>query len=263
MIKLRKMKNTLLVMLVVTLGVMLSTTKRVNASCPTAIAIVGDSIVFTYSAGVPDWTTLTKIRYYASVGGGTSYTTAAPATTATSTTITVPKPPAVNATTTITEIILRTPTGSGGSYQWNHACAINITLPVDLISFEAEREGDNIKLNWATASEENNNYFEIQKSYDGIVFTPIGYAEGAGNSNTILDYSYTDTDISKVFYRLKQIDFNGEFEYSDVVAVRGSKREAMSVRYFTLAGVETLKERGSLTITRYSDGSYTKTMVSQ
>ena len=233
--KLRKMKNTLLVMLVVTLGVMLSTTKRVNASCPTAIAIVGDSIVFTYSGGVPDWTTLTKIRYYASVGGGTSYTTATPATTATSTTITVPKPPAVNATTTITEIILRTPTGSGGSYQWNHACAINITLPVDLISFEAEREGDNIKL----------------------------YVDGAGNSNEVLDYSYTDSETGKAYYRLKQLDYDGEFEYSDIVVAKGNRREVMSVRYFTLAGVETLKERGSLTITRYSDGSYTKTMVSQ
>ena len=257
------MKNTLLVMLVVTLGVMLSTTKRVNASCPTAIAIVGDSIVFTYSGGVPDWTTLTKIRYYASVGGGTSYTTATPATTATSTTITVPKPPAVNATTTITEIILRTPTGSGGSYQWNHACAINITLPVDLISFEAEREEDNIKLNWSTASEENNDYFEIQKSYDGEVFTPIGYVDGAGNSNAVLEYSYTDSETGKAYYRLKQLDYDGEFEYSDIVVAKGNRREVMSVRYFTLAGVETLKERGGLTITRYSDGSYTKTMVSQ
>ena len=257
------MKNTLLVMLVVTLGVMLSTTKRVNASCPTAIAIVGDSIVFTYSAGVPDWTTLTKIRYYASVGGGTSYTTATPATTATSTTITVPKPPAVNATTTITEIILRTPTGSGGSYQWNHACAINITLPVDLISFEAEREEDNIKLNWSTASEENNDYFEIQKSYDGEVFTPIGYVDGAGNSNAVVEYSYTDSETNKAYYRLKQLDYDGEFEYSDIVVAKGNRREVMSVRYFTLAGVETLKERGSLTITRYSDGSYTKTIVSQ
>tara|TARA_B110000967_G_C18855239_1_gene546846 strand:+ start:778 stop:1566 length:789 start_codon:yes stop_codon:yes gene_type:complete len=262
MIKLRKMKNTLLVMLVVTLGVMLSTTKRVNASCPTAIAIVGDSIVFTYSGGVPDWTVLKKIRYYTSVGSGTSYTTSVAGTNTASTTITVPKPPAVNATTTITEILLRTPT-SGGGYQWNHACAFNITLPVDLISFEAEREEDNIKLNWSTASEENNDYFEIQKSYDGEVFTPIGYVDGAGNSNEVLDYSYTDSETNKAYYRLKQLDYDGEFEYSDIVVVKGNRREVMSVRYFTLTGVETLKERGSLIITKYSDGSYTKVMVSQ
>ena len=256
------MKNTVLVMLVVTLGVMLSTTKRVNASCPTAIAIVGDSIVFTYSGGVPDWTGLKKIRYYTSVGSGTSYTTSVAGTNTTSTTITVPKPPAVSATTTITEILLRTPV-SGGGYQWNHACAFNITLPVDLISFEAEREGDNIKLNWSTASEENNDYFEIQKSYDGEVFTPIGYVDGAGNSNAVLEYNYTDSETGKAYYRLKQLDYDGEFEYSDIVVAKGNRREVMSVRYFTLAGVETLKERGGLTITRYSDGSYTKTMVSQ
>ena len=91
-------------------------------------------------------------------------------------------------------------------------------------SNEAEREEDNIKLNWSTASEENNDYFEIQKSYDSEVFTPIGYVDGAGNSNEVLDYSYTDSETNKAYYRLKQLDYDGEFEYSDIVVVKGNRR---------------------------------------
>ena len=247
-------------LLITSIALILGMTSKAN--CPTSVAIVGDSIVFTYSGGVPSWTALRKIRYYTSVGSGTSYTTSVAGTNATSTTITVPKPSAVNTTTSITEILLRTPT-SGGGYQWNHACAFNFVLPVELTSFEAVRIEDNIRLEWTTASELNNDYFEVLKSYDGEAFSVIGYVDGNGTSSEVIDYSYTDSEPKQAYYRLRQLDYDGQFEYSDVVAAKGNGREVISVRYYTFAGVETQENQGGLVVTKYTDGSYTKTMVSK
>ena len=254
------MRKSILTTLILTLGVLLATTKKTNASCPTSVDIVGDSIVFTYSGGVPDWTVLKKIRYYTSVGSGTSYTTSVAGTNATSTTITVPKPPAVDSSVTITEIMLRVPNVSAG-FIWNHICTFNALLPVDFISFEGVNNNGLVKLSWATAMEKNNQYFEILKSYDGDAFFTIGHVNGAGNSSEILNYTYSDTETKTAYYRLQQIDFDGMFEYSDVIAVKGSSREVESVKYYTLTGTEVSTARGSLIITRYVDGSYTKTMT--
>jgi formylmethanofuran dehydrogenase subunit C len=98
-------------------------------------------------------------------------------------------------------------------------------LPVNLISFEAETESDGVELNWATASEINNAYFQIEKSIDAINFEAIDKVEGYGNSNVVMEYSYTDHNaINGIsYYRLKQIDFNGEYEYSQILAVNFEK----------------------------------------
>mgnify|MGYP003652594050 FL=1 len=247
-------------LLITSLALILGMTSKAN--CPTSVAIVGDSIVFTYSGGVPSWTVLKKIRYYTSVGSGTSYTTSVGGTNATSTTITVPKPSAVNTSTSITEILLRVPS-SGAGYCWNHACTFNFVLPVELTSFEAVRTEDNVRLEWTTASELNNDYFEVLKSYDGEIFSVIGYVDGHGTSSEVIDYSYTDSEPKQAYYRLRQLDYDGQFEYSDVVAAKGNGREVISVRYYTFAGVETQENKGGLVVTKYTDGSYTKTMVSK
>ena len=95
------------------------------------------------------------------------------------------------------------------------------TLPIDLISFSAEKLSTMIVLNWTTASEKNNSHFELQKSTDNKNYVNIDIIEGAGNSNRIINYTYSDFNtISKtVYYRLKQIDFDGKFEFSNPIAV--------------------------------------------
>jgi hypothetical protein len=94
-------------------------------------------------------------------------------------------------------------------------------LYVDLISFYGKEINSTVVLNWATASEINNSHFEILKSIDGQTFEPIGRVEGAGNSASIQKYSFQDKDVkAKQYYKLKQIDFDGQLAYSDVVLVK-------------------------------------------
>jgi hypothetical protein len=92
------------------------------------------------------------------------------------------------------------------------------TLPVELISFSAKCNTNAVELVWATASEINNDYFEVQKSDDGNVWYYIGTVKGAGNSSIINNYSFVDKEnTANAYYRLRQVDFDGKFEFSPVI----------------------------------------------
>lgn len=97
-------------------------------------------------------------------------------------------------------------------------------LPVELLNFNAVcKNSNNVLITWSTATETNNDYFYIQKSDDGINFTDTYRIEGAGNSNVITDYLFYDNDLSEdktTYYRLKQVDFDGSAEYSNIQAVQ-------------------------------------------
>jgi hypothetical protein len=94
-------------------------------------------------------------------------------------------------------------------------------LPIELLSFNATSNNDFVNLTWSTASETNNDYFTIEKSKDAINFEPLVNVDGAGNSNTLLNYTAKDNEpFSGVsYYRLKQTDFNGKFTYSNLATV--------------------------------------------
>jgi len=101
----------------------------------------------------------------------------------------------------------------------------NAPLPVEFTYFEAQPSiSHSAFLSWATASEINNSHFEIERSYDGRAFETVGEVAGNGNSQHQITYRYLDEMISptenNVFYRLKQVDFDGAFEYSDIRVVR-------------------------------------------
>lgn len=95
------------------------------------------------------------------------------------------------------------------------------SLPIELLSFNAIRNGDKVDAYWTTVSELNNDYFTLERSKDGVNFEIVLTADGAGTSNYILNYSETDFSpydgIS--YYRLKQTDFNGNSSYSQIVSV--------------------------------------------
>ncbi len=88
-------------------------------------------------------------------------------------------------------------------------------VPVELTSFTAKSLGRNVVLHWATATEVRNTGYDVERSTNKINWTKIGYVEGQGNSNTPNEYSFTDKNlkVGKYFYRLKQIDTDGSFEY--------------------------------------------------
>lgn len=93
-------------------------------------------------------------------------------------------------------------------------------LPVELTSFSADLEKSKVLLNWQTATEVNNYGFEIERTANNS-WEKIGFVEGHGNSNSAKNYSFQDSPTSDgvYSYRLKQIDFDGKFEYSSVVEV--------------------------------------------
>ncbi len=102
---------------------------------------------------------------------------------------------------------------------------INIApLPIEWLNFSARFEVDQVNLSWATASEKNNEYFDIERAGSDLKWKKIAQVAGAGNSNTTLYYNEKDRDplpgIS--YYRLKQVDFDGNYKYSDVVSVMNS-----------------------------------------
>jgi hypothetical protein len=94
-------------------------------------------------------------------------------------------------------------------------------LPVELLDFTAEPENEAVLLNWTTASETNNAWFEVERSLDAIHFEIVLKQAGAGNSSLIRNYQDIDkspfTGVS--YYRLKQVDFNGDYSYSQIVPV--------------------------------------------
>lgn len=98
---------------------------------------------------------------------------------------------------------------------------INQPVPVELISFTASANNSVINLNWSTATELNNSGFEIQRKNENSDWISIGFIKGFGTTTTQNNYSYTDQNpfMGNNLYRLKQIDLDGTFEYSDEVNV--------------------------------------------
>lgn len=95
-------------------------------------------------------------------------------------------------------------------------------LPIELLSFSASiTDNHKVKLNWQTASEINNDYFTIERSTNGFDWEEIKKIDGSGNSSYLLNYSEIDyTPYNGIsYYRLKQTDFDGKFEYSEISSV--------------------------------------------
>ena len=107
-------------------------------------------------------------------------------------------------------------------------------LPIKLITFNATAKGNSVVLNWQTATEINNDYFTIERSTDADNWEEILYIAGAGNSNKT--ETYTSTDLNPlngtVYYRLKQTDFDGKFEYFNVVAVNLEKESTHKIAVY-------------------------------
>lgn len=94
-------------------------------------------------------------------------------------------------------------------------------LPIELLSFTATANNADADLDWKTATELNNSHFEVQRSADGRNFENIGRVAGNGTTSEVINYDFTDQEPSsgKNYYRLKQVDFDGSFDYSPVEVV--------------------------------------------
>lgn len=94
-------------------------------------------------------------------------------------------------------------------------------LPIELLHFNAVSLNDYVQLNWVTATETNNNYFTVERAADGKTFEELTKIRGAGNSCQTLTYETKDFRplIGQSYYRLRQTDYDGQYTYSNIVAV--------------------------------------------
>lgn len=164
-------------------------------------------------------------------------------------------------------------------------------LPVTWLSFTGKRLLNEIELNWKTATEINNSHFEIERKIEGeSEYFMIGTQTGNGNTNQISTYSFNDilpvnSNFKEVYYRLKQVDFDGKFEYSNILTLKNknalssfslfpnptnkilninvglNEREILSFKIFSINGsilFESKLNRGNNTINveSYKSGSY-------
>jgi hypothetical protein len=111
---------------------------------------------------------------------------------------------------------------------WQFTTPSGASLPVSLLNFNSRIENKKIRLIWETASELNNDHFEIERSKDGAHFTKIGQVAGKGNSTSLQYYVFYDGQPlpGKIFYRLKQVDINAQGRYSKTVSIVFDNRRA-------------------------------------
>lgn len=128
----------------------------------------------------------------------------------------------------------------GSSYTANSGSQANFSIarlttddpvPVELSSFTASASANNVLLEWTTASEINNYGFEVERRSANSEYGVVGFVAGSGTTTEIRNYVFTDNQISdgKYTYRLKQLDFDGSFEYSNEVEI-----EVISVHTYSL-----------------------------
>ena len=111
-------------------------------------------------------------------------------------------------------------------------------MPVEMMTFSATVNNDNATLNWQTASEENNRGFEVYRSANNTktIWYNIGFVKGNGTIHTPSNYTYTDSKLKtgKYYYRLKQIDFNGNMQYyelNNIVEIKPPNKYELSQNY--------------------------------
>lgn len=101
-------------------------------------------------------------------------------------------------------------------------------LPVELLSFNGEKRTSSIHLHWRTATEQNNDYMAVERSADGVKFEELGRVKGAGDTQAPQEYSFVDEGPIRGlnYYRLRQVDFDGAFEYHKTISVLFQGKES-------------------------------------
>ena len=126
--------------------------------------------------------------------------------------------------------------GQSGILVDDIALILSLISPVKLLSFTGTAEGTTNLLHWQTATEANNSGFLLQRSADGLHFSPLAFIKTKainGNSSLRLSYGYTDNNplASITYYRLQQIDKDGKYSYSNTVAIKGTRSNELVVSH--------------------------------
>lgn len=119
----------------------------------------------------------------------------------------------------------------GNDRDWREEDNEGVVLPVDLLSQIVIMDGNEALVQWNTSSEVNNNYFLIEKSIDGNIFSPIGNVDGAGNSNILREYNFVDKSPyeGKSYYRISQVDYDGKIEAFPIMILDNQKENKVII----------------------------------
>lgn len=135
-------------------------------------------------------------------------------------------------------------------------------LPIELVSFNGIKKTCNQNvLSWSTATEHNNDHFDIERSLDAITFEKIKEIKGNGNSSQMLKYDYIDLKPSTGinYYRLKQVDYNGKFEFSSIIGIDNScENNVKTLNIFNILGEKVDESYCGLIFIYRSDNTVTK-----
>lgn len=177
-----------------TQGGSLSISRYYNIT-PTTNTGLNATLVFNYNDNELNGNTESDLKLYKSTDNGTSWTVQSSST--------------VNISANTITL-----TGMDGFSMWT-AANYNSPMPVELISFASNINGRDVKLNWKTNKEINNKGFEVERKITESDWVKIGFVSGKGTTNNVTPYSFDDFTLNsgKYNYRLKQIDFNGNFTY--------------------------------------------------
>jgi hypothetical protein len=147
-----------------------------------------------------------------------------------------------------------------GSYDPSMTLLLGSTLPVELVDFYVENKIEVNNLSWVTASELNNDYFIVENSTDGYIWDIMRLVNGAGNSTTKNTYELEHRNYKEAinYYRLTQVDFDGNREVFKTIAIDNSKEKKTLVRTVNLMGQDVDENYKGLVINLYSDGTTNK-----
>ncbi|WP_375437476.1 beta strand repeat-containing protein [uncultured Hymenobacter sp.] len=178
---------------------------------------------------------------------------------------------ATGARITATATILNTiPSGLivGNTSEFSGNTVVNAgPLPVELKTFEAQVVKGNALLNWSTASEKNNDRFEIERSLNGTSFEKIGTVRGQGTTQANTTYDFTDAGIGTktqgvVYYRLRQVDTDGTASYSPVRTVRFEAQAAITAKLSVFPNPATASDRVvTLDLSTLPKGTYQASLI--
>jgi len=141
--------------------------------------------------------------------------------------------------------------------------SISCILPIELTSFTVNHSNGFNLLQWSTATENNNDYFLIEKSSDAINFNVLDKITGAGNSNQKLNYHYKDNSLTEgvVYYRLKNVDYNGKIKTSDIIAIENRNSNKGPIKITNMLGQEVESGYNGVIFVHYSDGIVVKKLI--
>jgi large repetitive protein len=165
---------------------------------PTTNTGLNATLVFKYNDNEMNWNTESDLKLFKSTNSGTNWAVQ-------------------NSSTVNTTDNTITLSGMDGFSRWT-AADYNSLMPVELVSFTSNVKDRNVILNWKTSKEINNKGFEIERKITNGDWIKVGYKEGKGTTNEATTYTFDDTKLNtgKYNYRMKQIDFNGNFSYHNL-----------------------------------------------